>query len=189
MVAFGEVLAHELRPDAERRQGAAQGSRFRPLAVVRELGRGLDDAMGIAIAKPAQPPFDFEIVIVDGRVVARGATLHFAWEFDEMGLGVEHRLVLHGENFIEAGIDGRQHHLVPAVPELAAVDGDLAIEAKHDQAIERVGLGIGLGGDPAVDDGQHIAGVDPFQGRLDALRLLGLVVVDLIGGGNVDAIG
>jgi hypothetical protein len=178
MVAFGEVLAHELRPDAEHRQGAAQGSRFRPLAVVRELGRGLDDAMGIAIAKPAQPPFDFEIVIVDGRVVARGATLHFAWEFDEMGLGVEHRLVLHGENFIEAGIDGRQHHLVPAVPELAAVDGDLAIEAKH-----------GLGGDPAVDNGQHIAGVDPFQGRLDALRLLGLVVVDLIGGGNVDAIG
>jgi hypothetical protein len=72
MVAFGEVPAHELRPDAEHRQGAAQGSRFRPLAVVRELGRGLDDAMGIAIAKPAQPPFDFEIVIVDGRVVARG---------------------------------------------------------------------------------------------------------------------
>jgi hypothetical protein len=42
-----------------------------------------------------------------------------------------------------------------------------------------VSLRIGLGSDPAVDDRQHIAGVDQFQGALDALRLLSLVVIDI----------
>jgi hypothetical protein len=66
---------------------------------------------------------------------------------------------------------------------------NLAIEAKQDQAIEGMRLGVGLLGDPALENTEHIAGVDQVLGPLDALGLLGFVVVDLVGGGNVDPIG
>jgi hypothetical protein len=57
------------------------------------------------------------------------------------------------------------------------MDGHLAIEAKEDQAIERVGLGVRLLGEAAVNDGQDIAGVDQLQSPLDALGLdIGVVV-------------
>jgi hypothetical protein len=88
--------------------------------------------------------------------------------------------VLHGQDFIEAGIDGRQDQLVPAVPELAAIErGELPLQDPADQALERELRGVGFGRDTAVDDAQDIAGVDPLQSRLHALGLDIGVVVDL----------
>jgi hypothetical protein len=52
--------------------------------------------------------------------------------------------------------------------------------------VERMRPRLGLLGDAAVEDTEHIAGVDPGLRSRHALRLAGLVVVDLIGGGNVD---
>jgi hypothetical protein len=99
------------------------------------------------------------------------------------------RLEGHLEQLIQAGVDGRADHRVEAVEELAPIDGGQAlVEVPAYQLIEGVGLRVGLGGDLAVDDRQDIAGVNLLPGPLDALRLLGLVVVELIGGGDVDAI-
>jgi hypothetical protein len=48
---------------------------------------------------------------------------------------------------------------------------------------------VRLLGDAAVEDTEHIAGVDQGLRSRHALRLAGLVVVDLIEGGNVDVVG
>jgi len=48
--------------------------------------------------------------------------------------------------------------------------------------------GVALLGDLGVDAAQHVAGVDLLQGPRDALVLDGFVVVDLIGGGNIDVV-
>jgi hypothetical protein len=55
--------------------------------------------------------------------------------------------------------------------------------------VERMRPRVGLLGDAAVEDTEHIAGVDQGLRSRHALRLAGLVVVDLIGGGNVDTVG
>jgi hypothetical protein len=76
---------------------------------------------------------------------------------------------------------------VPAVKELAAIEGaDVLVQHPTDQVIERVGRGVGFLGQPGLDDRDHIAGVDQFPGPLDALGLDGFVVVDLVGGGDID---
>ena len=91
-----------------------------------------------------------------------------------------HGLVLPRQDVIEAGIDGLENELAEAIEELTAVErGEAALEMPGDHAVEGVGLGVGLGGDPGVDDRQHVTGVDPLQGALDALRLLSLVVIDI----------
>jgi hypothetical protein len=72
--------------------------------------------------------------------------------------------------------------------ELTAVDGALPIQEKADHGVEGVRFRVGLGGNPAVDDGEHVAGVDALQGPLDALRLASLVVVDVIRGKDMDTV-
>jgi hypothetical protein len=86
-----------------------------------------------------------------------------------------------------AGADGRQDQLAKAVVEFAAVQGcELALQDPADHTVEGVLGGIWFGGDPGINDGQDVAGVDLLQGRLHALRLAGLVIVDLIEGWNGD---
>jgi hypothetical protein len=64
----------------------------------------------------------------------------------------------------------------------------LFLHVPADQLVEGRRFGVGLGGDPVVDHGQNITRIQALECPLDTLRLLGLVVVDLIGGGDVDII-
>jgi hypothetical protein len=98
-----------------------------------------------------------------------------------------HGLVLHRQHLVEAGVDGCRDQLVEVVEELAAVEGrELPLQVPAHQLVEGVLRGVSLRGDPGVDDGQHVPGIELLQSPLDALRLADLVAVDLIGGRDVD---
>jgi hypothetical protein len=55
--------------------------------------------------------------------VASGFVLDLAWQFDEMGLGVEHGLVLPLQAGLDEAVNGLPGQHFPGVPEDGAVAG------------------------------------------------------------------
>jgi hypothetical protein len=98
-----------------------------------------------------------------------------------MGLRVEHRLVLHRQEVIKAGVDRGEDQPFPVIIEGAPLDRDLAIAVELHQGVERMRPRVELLGDAAIEDTEHIAGVDQFPGPRHALGLDIGVVVNLRG--------
>jgi hypothetical protein len=116
---------------------------------------------------------------VDGGVVAGGTILHFAWQFDEVGLGVEHRLVLPLQAGLDEPVDGLEGERFPGVPELAAMDGELAIQQPIDQREARVLCGVRLLREQVIELGQHVAHVEGLQGPPAAFLVVGGDMIDI----------
>jgi hypothetical protein len=136
-----------------------------------------DYLVSVSEGSAAQRPADGAVVVgallagQAGEVTADEDLLQDLGRYRGRGGGRDHRgellrvrgvhgLILHRQHVVEAGVDGGEHQLAEAVVELAAINRALAIQEKAHQGVEGVRFGVGLGRDPAIDDGQDIAGVD-----------------------------
>jgi hypothetical protein len=80
---------------------------------------------------------------------------------------------------VDKPVDGLARQPFPGVPELATVDGELAIEQPIDQGEARVFRGIGFAGDQVINLGQHIADIQGLEGSPTTFFVVGSRVIDI----------